>query len=260
MALEYILLLAVSILIIVGALVQFNSSLRNYVRGFFGNYIACMLEVGELPGGAVCSPEIPTFNELNIPPVSQVASSSNNSGNTTTGDTRNNTNAPRSGGSETLVRNPSSSQSLAVNSRSSLRSGNGSTPIGNIRSRISSADEAALLSASNLQALQTSSGTSSIKNRTTELGTGRLLDDERRNLKSGKRVQGVDKNAAENQVLKAKVIPEPEKTFKRGVAQIDEDSFSFTNIIRFLIIMAILILLFILIGGQLNRIRKSWQK
>src|ERR1051326_4578430 len=48
--LEYILVLVVVIIIILGLMYQFHSSFRNYAQQFFDGYIACLLEVGELPG------------------------------------------------------------------------------------------------------------------------------------------------------------------------------------------------------------------
>lgn len=56
---EYILVLAVVVLLVLGLAYQFNASFRVYLDNMFGNYIACLLETGELPAlgggqGGVC--------------------------------------------------------------------------------------------------------------------------------------------------------------------------------------------------------------
>lgn len=49
-ALEYILLLSVSVLVILGAIYQFNDAFRKFTKSYFGDYVTCLLEAGELPG------------------------------------------------------------------------------------------------------------------------------------------------------------------------------------------------------------------
>jgi Flp pilus assembly pilin Flp len=59
---EYILILAVVVSILVGLLYNFNRSFREYSDAFFDTYIACLLEMGELPGtpNTICPfPEFP---------------------------------------------------------------------------------------------------------------------------------------------------------------------------------------------------------
>ncbi len=54
-AVEYILLLVVVVMVICGFLWQFNDAFGKWGKNYFGNYIACLLEYGELPslgGGA----------------------------------------------------------------------------------------------------------------------------------------------------------------------------------------------------------------
>jgi hypothetical protein len=47
---EYILVLTITVLLIGTALYQFSSAFRSYATNYFGEYISCLLETGELPG------------------------------------------------------------------------------------------------------------------------------------------------------------------------------------------------------------------
>lgn len=49
-AVEYILVLFVVVMVICGFLWQFNDAFSKWGKNYFGNYIACLLEYGELPG------------------------------------------------------------------------------------------------------------------------------------------------------------------------------------------------------------------
>lgn len=58
---EYLLVLIVTIGILLGVMYQFNEAFKKYVQSYFGEYIACLLETGEMPslgGGDGISSEI----------------------------------------------------------------------------------------------------------------------------------------------------------------------------------------------------------
>lgn len=46
---EYVLILVVTVALILGLVVQFNDSFRIFLNNYFGEYLACLLETGELP-------------------------------------------------------------------------------------------------------------------------------------------------------------------------------------------------------------------
>lgn len=46
---EYILILVVSVSIILGGIYQLNSAFKSWANAYFGNYVSCLLETGELP-------------------------------------------------------------------------------------------------------------------------------------------------------------------------------------------------------------------
>ncbi len=66
---EYILLIFISVVVIIGAVSQFNRSFANFLQNYYGNYLVCLIEAGELPalGGAesqvvsVCEDEFVPF-------------------------------------------------------------------------------------------------------------------------------------------------------------------------------------------------------
>lgn len=46
---EYILVLTITVFLIGTFLYQFSTAFRKYANNFFGEYVACLLETGELP-------------------------------------------------------------------------------------------------------------------------------------------------------------------------------------------------------------------
>lgn len=46
---EYILVLVVTVMVILGGIYQLNTAFKSWAQGFFGDYLACLLETGELP-------------------------------------------------------------------------------------------------------------------------------------------------------------------------------------------------------------------
>lgn len=68
---EYILLLVVSILLVSGSVYQFNDQFRQWANSYFGDYVSCLLETGELPiigssGGerSVCAEQYRSFSSF----------------------------------------------------------------------------------------------------------------------------------------------------------------------------------------------------
>ena len=56
-AVEYILILAIIVIIALSVVWQFSTAFRSYSDKLFDGYIACLLETGELPGSTLCSSE-----------------------------------------------------------------------------------------------------------------------------------------------------------------------------------------------------------
>lgn len=76
--LEYLLVLFVTVAIILGIMYQFNTAFKKYVQSYFGEYVACLLETGEMPslggdGGAnatSCASNFEPFSLKNGRPLS----------------------------------------------------------------------------------------------------------------------------------------------------------------------------------------------
>jgi len=76
--LEYILILVVVVGIILGVMYQLDTAFKKYVQSYFGDYIACLLETGEMPSlgagdGAnqeICSASFEPFSLKNGRPFS----------------------------------------------------------------------------------------------------------------------------------------------------------------------------------------------
>lgn len=85
---EYILVLVVTLGIILGVMYQFNNAFKKYVQSYFGEYVACLLETGELPalGGAaganaqVCDASFEPFSLKNGRPFISSDGSNSESG------------------------------------------------------------------------------------------------------------------------------------------------------------------------------------
>ena len=46
---EYLLVLVVTVSILLGAIYQFNSAFKSWAQSYFGDYLTCLFETGELP-------------------------------------------------------------------------------------------------------------------------------------------------------------------------------------------------------------------
>ena len=71
---EYILVLVIVVAIILGIIYQFNDAARQWASNYFGDYLACLLETGELPGSdAQCDQLFEEFDLASGRPAIQTA-------------------------------------------------------------------------------------------------------------------------------------------------------------------------------------------
>lgn len=54
---EYLLILVVTVGITLGVVLQFNKAFQTFADNYFGNYLACLLETGELPSLGLDGPD-----------------------------------------------------------------------------------------------------------------------------------------------------------------------------------------------------------
>ena len=70
---EYTLVLVVIVAITLGVFYQFNSAFRSFAQSYFGDYLTCLLEAGELPSlggsGGSCEADFQPFNFENGRPL-----------------------------------------------------------------------------------------------------------------------------------------------------------------------------------------------
>ena len=72
---EYILILLIVVMIALGVLYQFNTAFSNFAQNYFGEYLSCLLETGELPNlgasnGTNCDSQYEEFSIENGRPKS----------------------------------------------------------------------------------------------------------------------------------------------------------------------------------------------
>lgn len=84
---EYILILVVVVGLALGVVYQFNSAFKSYLQNYFGEYVACLLETGELPlidaapgDTGVCSQLFKPFTLADGKPLIAPGSSTNPNG------------------------------------------------------------------------------------------------------------------------------------------------------------------------------------
>lgn len=90
--LEYILTLVVSIALVLGITYQFNDAFKVWANNYFGDYLSCLLESGELPtiggnggGSAVCDQLFQNFSLANGRPAKPSAPGGSSSGGSSSG-------------------------------------------------------------------------------------------------------------------------------------------------------------------------------
>jgi hypothetical protein len=270
--LEYILLLLIGVAVVLGIIYQFDSAFKVYANNYFGDYLACLLETGELPNlGAqnnqsTCGALFQPFDINNGQTIAAGSgggsgggsgSGSGNGGATTTGRGQNEANAGGSS-SGTLTRvgggGGSGPNGSSFNNGSRFTSNFGSNSNG-----AGGAQKSALYTGSDESSIP---GSALSGRGTTVQQRQRVLDEsfyvERRTASvetsearipvAAKEVGGSVKN--ERIQVKRKLAS------RADLAQADE-AWTFGTYVRILIIAAIVIILLLLLGGQALQISKG---
>jgi hypothetical protein len=288
---EYILVLTITVFLIGTFLYQFSTAFRKYANNFFGEYVACLLETGELPGQAKgeCKDLMNPFNLADgktatgkdIAGTGGVGSGqgggsgSNSSSTSSNGKTGKNA---KSGGNGSSSDSDSSSSSggapageLAVNSTRGDGDGFGarsirrSTPI-----RTSKDDGAGGAGGKGREALKPvgaysgsdSSGSSSDgRGRRRALGRGfGFMGQEEQERREEERPATKAVAKDEGDGLRPKKVSVDTSRAPASDKDTGDSGFSIGNFLRVLIIAGILIAIFILFGGQLLAISKGGEK
>jgi hypothetical protein len=98
---EYLLLLVILLSVLGGITYQFSDAFRRFSANFFGNYVTCLLEAGELPGnGGICGQNYKPFSLADGKPLIEGGSGPGGVGGSGSGGSGGNGSGPNgSGGS-----------------------------------------------------------------------------------------------------------------------------------------------------------------
>lgn len=262
---EYVLVLVVVVGMILGGLYQLNSAFRVWADSYFGDYLACLLETGELPtlgGGGTASGECNQFYKPFSLADGRAADGSDafaSNSNGTTGETG--TNNEDSGKNSGLAAN--SGGSAIVQTRS--------TPGGDIgssrRFRVNRSRAGGPEAESN-EGSQSQTGTGVI----TDLSgyeNGKIVRIPIRSAESiagAKRKKGDEKGddnkkiavpTSENRQVDGPQYIKVDRRVANAGKTIDGEGFSFGFFLRYLLIAAIIIAILFFIGGQILQVSKS---
>lgn len=253
---EYVLVLIVSVALILGGVYQLNSAFKTWATNYFGNYLACLLETGELPtiGGSpgdsgLCNQIFKPFSLADGRPLvdGYKAPDAGNEGGQQ-GGARERELAGGGGGGSSYQGTPF---------RSSITWRGGSQGPNRMRP-------------------PTETGSKTGDNRTGDYGSyGRLnrrlrtdpitrLDKKfafegKKDPKQKSRSPNLVKKADSEKTQRQKRITINPNDFKKDRPAAPDSSFTISDFIRFLIIAAIIVALVMFLGGQALKIGKSME-
>ena len=260
---EYILVLVVVVGLILGALYQLNTAFQVWANSYFGEYLVCLMETGELPTlgqpnpTSECRELYRSFTlEQGDPLVGErIGANGNSGGRSGDGSNSGNAAAAPSGNADNSF--------IARNRSSANRNGTASR----FRSRGGGADEDDEDGIS--REGSTSGGTVTGGFSNEEGGPQRFAV--RRGGKRGKRGTQLDEKEETEKRTKAKNVekgPEQKsgpqlikivRTPDQQTQESDLEDVGFGGFLRYLIIAAILIAVVLFLGGQILQVSKSMQ-
>lgn len=270
---EYLLVLIVTVSLIMGVLYQFNDAFKNFLDSYFGDYIACLLETGELPalGGdgpnqTECNAGFENFSLANGRPAkgsNYTPGGSSSSSSSENGSSSGSSGSDSSSDSNSKSLRPSSftSSNAPTNSEASARARNRGRPGRQVVSgnQQQAGDATGLGSDSSEGGLAGRRG-NIVKKRVIYLSDDYLTPQAKEKRK--KKVLEGKKSKAQREkenLRKAQFEFEPPQP-KRAIAEEEESGFSLALLLKFVLIAGIIIILVIFLGGQALSIKKSWQK
>jgi hypothetical protein len=244
---EYILVLVVVVGIALGVMYQLNTALKKYVQSYFGDYVSCLLEMGELPsfGGAsganseTCASLYEPFSLQNGRPL--IASSGGN-GDNGDGDSNSSRSASRGYSGSRVTRN-----------NSSLNADRNAP--GQVAGTVGGKSKKELQGYSGGGDASTRYSTKSKKGGMGSRVYTKLKMDPKEKVLNKK----IDLQGALSGRNARKIAVDMDKF--RPKTPVSDTSFglSFGDYIRYLLIFGIIIVILIFFGGQINQLRKSWE-
>ena len=263
---EYVLILTVAVGVILGGLYQLNDAFKQWADSYFGDYLACLLETGEMPalgGGSQMGECGQLYQDFSLAKGRPLVGSGVGAGGTGAGGgDENQTGEFGSGGSgDSGVYAGGAGSAAVVQTVPSADLGRGSS-----RFRVPRAAGAG--SGSEEGGEKTNTGTAAI----TDLGSSqagkaiRIPVREVGSLRGGRRVAEEKEEKEKTKVASATMAAEQRKgperiKVDRRIAQNDQsveiEEFTFGKFLRYLVIAAIIIAIVLFIGGQALQVSKS---
>ena len=258
-------MLVIAVSLVLMLITQIFKPFQAFVQSFTGDYLACLLEKGELPNLGVENPDDEckfSFKEVAGSTPSSSSSSSSSSSNSSASNS--------SSGSKSSSSSSSSSSSNSSYAGSNSRAG-GSNYISNTRSPKKGVDSAsqsgkvveiALEGGGAGSYFSTRNGNSYevVGRRVASVPVSGLTEDDRKKLeKRGEKESKATIVSGEslNPPPKKIAVKAPEA---KSVVQSDDKPLTFGNFIRWLFIAALIIALVIFLGGQALQFSKSSEK
>ncbi|MEK6774258.1 MAG: hypothetical protein AABY64_09980 [Bdellovibrionota bacterium] len=258
---EYILILVVSLALILTVTVQVFKPMQFFLKDFMGTYVQCLLDTGELPalGGSnkikddECKASWSKSRQASgLSPQSSGEGAGSSDKKSSSGD------ASSSDGSNSgFYAGSRSRQSPFFNS--SRRGASSAESSANSKKSVIIALGEGSDSDKFFRAQGGNRGGYSSSKPNTIVDLSSMSDEERKKIgKNEPKVPRIVASGENFSKLKKKVVanPPPAKVF----VEKEEDPFQFGNIFRILFILAIILVLVLLIGGQALQLSKSWEK
>ncbi len=242
-------MLIIMVGIIVGGLYQFSDAFRNYVANYMGEYLACLLETGELPDLG-----IETKGECNeaFEPFSLASGRPPKEGATTTPTPAGSTDDGNLRGRVTSAGSVPPGSDFGRSS--STASSEGGAPSSSVKGEASSAGEEKLQyqdagSRARFGGQGPVGARASFKEEDLSEVYSKKQEKEKKAKKKLGEVSGDELRRRVDRVSldRPKVAPESE-----------DEPWGFGDLIRYLIIIAIILAIVIFLGGQALQISKSW--
>lgn len=287
---EYILVLIITVSIILGVMYQFNDAFKQFMDSWFGDYITCLMETGELPALGGAASGLCVSPQFNLAAGETGPGGDNSSGSSSSGSSNSNSESESESGSGSGSDSNNNDSSSGLDGGSSSRSkglrpsrfntsggaSNGEASTLNNRSSNRSGRFSQKIENSNQQKKEKIAGGSETDDSTTGGGRrGRTLRRRRivytgyDDLNDKKRKEDAPPVVAQGKMAKDEggVSTLREQRFglelpksRKPTNEDMKSGFSFEVFIKFLMIAGIILAIVIFLGGQAVQIKKSWQK
>lgn len=275
---EYILVLVITVGIILGIMHQFSDAFGSFLDKYFGDYIACLLETGELPsiggeGASEASCKSP-MQEFSIASGEALVKrgSGGGSGSDSGSGSGDSGKSSKEGGSD------SSSSSSKQSSRPRTLTSSGGTSNSDGRSAKTSSGRPGRFKQKLNQTPGSQNQSKNVgfngsgggiggpggrtfrRNTVIYIGDSYLSDKEKKKNEQASLSKTTEKKGGDQNNLRVPLQKLEIKKARNISSEEEGAGFSFAFFIKFLLIGGILIAIFIFLGGQGIQIKKSWQK